>query len=120
MDDNLKRVKNKQRYIVQLLKAQRRYSPELSMQAWLTAQLLVRIEKLAEEIFSEGYSTTLTEYSREGNPRETLNPTDRLYLELVKQAQSALKAMGMNTDAKERRPADDGFSDFMRSLRDEE
>ena len=74
------------------------------------------IDALAEEIFSDEYATVTVEYSREGNPRELLNPKDRLYLELVKQAQAALKALGMNTDAKERKSASDGFSDFLQEF----
>ena len=116
MAAGLKKVRNKKQYIIRLLKKQGKYSPELSLQVGLVAQLLVRIETLAEEIFSEDYTTVNVEYSREGNPRELLNPKDRLYLELVKQAQAALKALGMNTDAKERKTDNDSFSDFMQEF----
>ncbi len=116
MVKGLKRVRNKKDYIIRLLKKQGKYSPELSLQVGLVAQLLVRIDALAEEIFSDEYATVTVEYSREGNPRELLNPKDRLYLELVKQAQAALKALGMNTDAKERKSANDGFSDFLQEF----
>lgn len=117
MAKGLQKVRNKKRYIISLLKKQGKYSPELSLQVGLVAQLLVRIDALAEEIFSEGYSTVSVELSREGNPREMLNPKDRLYLELVKQAQAALKALGMNTDSKERKTdGGDAFAEFMKEM----
>lgn len=119
MANKLRKVKNKKAYIIRLLKKQGKYSPELSLQAGLVAQLLVRIETLAEEIFSDDYSTVNTELSREGNPRELLNPKDRLYLELMKQAQAALKALGMNTDSKERKTDNDSFSEFMQNFNED-
>ena len=88
------------------------------MQVDIAAQLLVRCDIIAEEMASEGYKSVNVEISREGNNRESINPKEKLYLSLLEQSQSALKALGMNTDSKDRKPGDDGLSDFMAQFKD--
>ena len=114
-----RRVKNKKDYIVKLLKKQGKYTAELSMQVNITAQLLVRTEILAEEILSENHQAVNVEISREGNERKTISPKERLYLDFVRQCQKALRALGMNTDSKERRSDNDSFGDFIKEFRDD-
>ena len=116
----LKRIKNKKSYIVKLLKQQGKYTAELSMQVNIAAQLLVRTDMLADEIFNEGHRAVNVEISREGNERESISPKEKLYLDLVQQSQRALRALGMNTDAKERKTDNDGFSEFMKEFREGE
>lgn len=116
----LKRIKNKKSYIVKLLKQQGKYTAELSMQVNIAAQLLVRTDMLADEIFNEGHRAVNVEISREGNERESISPKEKLYLDLVQQSQKALRALGMNTDAKERKTDNDGFSEFMKEFREGE
>ena len=112
-----KRIKCKKDYIVKLLKKQGKYTVELSMQATVTAQLMVRTEILAEEIFSDGHKAVNVEISREGNSRESISPKEKLYLALTTQTQRALKALGMNTDSKDRPSSgDDEFSKFMKEF----
>lgn len=111
-----KRVKNKKDYIVRLLKDQGKYTAELSMQVTITAQLLVRTEILAEEVLAEGHEAVDVEISREGNERKTVSPKEKLYLDFVQQSQKALRALGMNTDAKERKNGNDTFNDFLKEF----
>lgn len=115
-----RRVRDKKAYLVKLLKRQGKYTPELAMQAALAAQLLVRVDMLAADIFAPGHSPVNVETSREGNRRESVSPKERLYLDLVQQAQRALRALGMNTDAKERKTDGDGFGEFMQAFKDGE
>lgn len=90
------------------------------MQVNIAAQLLVRTDMLADEIFNEGHRAVNVEISREGNERESISPKEKLYLDLVQQSQRALRALGMNTDAKERKTDNDGFSEFMKEFREGE
>ena len=111
------RISGKKTYIVKLLKQQGKYTPELSMQVKIVAQLMVRTEILAEEIFSDGHKAVNVEISREGNSRESISPKEKLYLALTTQTQKALKALGMNTDSKDRPSSgDDEFSKFMKEF----
>ena len=112
------RIQQKKDYIIELLNKQGKYTPELAMQVDIAAQLLVRCDIIAEEMASEGYKSVNVEISREGNNRESINPKEKLYLSLLEQSQSALKALGMNTDSKDRKPGDDGLSDFMAQFKD--
>ena len=114
-----KRITSKKTYIVKLLKKQGKYTPELSMQVKITAQLLIRTEILAEQISGNGHQPTKIELSREGNERESVSPKEKLYLDLVEQSQKALKALGMNTDSRERKTDNDGFSEFMEQFKND-
>jgi len=115
-----KRIKNKKDYIVRVLKKQGKYTAELSMQVNVVAQLLVRTEILADEIFDESHSAVNIEISREGNERESVSPKERLYLDYLGQSQKALRALGMNTDARERKTDNDTFNDFISAFKDDE
>ena len=114
-----KRIKNKKNYIVKILKKQGKYTAELSMQVDIAAQLLVRTQILADEIFDGSHKSVNVEYSREGHERESINPKEKLYMELLQQTQSALKALGMNTDSKERKTDNDSFSEFMQNFNED-
>lgn len=108
-----KKIEAKRAYIVRLLKKQGRYSPELSMQARIVAQLLVRTELLAEQVFAEGHTAVNVEYSREGNERESISPKEKLYLDFLGQSQKALRALGMNTDSRTRPAEGDNLGEFL-------
>lgn len=111
-----KKIAAKKSYITRLLKKQGKYTPELSMQVKIAAQLLVRVDMLADEIFDADYKPINVEISREGNERQTINPKDKLYKDLVQQSQKALRALGMNTDSRERKTDNDGFGDFLKQF----
>ena len=114
-------VAAKKAYITRLLKQQDKYTAELSMQVKIVAQLLVRTDLLARDVFGEGYQTITVEISREGNRRESVNPKERLYMEYLRQSQRALRALGMNTDSRERRQdGEDGLNSFLEQLNREE
>lgn len=113
------RIRNKKTYIVKLLKKEGKYTAELSMQAEIVAQLLVRTDILREEIIAPGHSPVNVEVSREGNTRESVSAKERLYLDLLQQSQRALRALGMNTDSRDRRQAADGFDEFLTQFRED-
>lgn len=113
-----RKVKQKKDYIVRLLKEQGKYTAELSMQVKITAQLLVRTEILAEDILTDSSGGISVELSREGNERKAISPKEKLYLDFVQQSQRALRALGMNTDSKERKTDNDTFGDFLNTFSD--
>ena len=114
-----RRIKNKKDYIVKLLKKEGKYTSELSMQVTITAQLLVRTELLAEELFGDEHNAINVELSREGNERKSISPTEKLYLDFAQQSQKALRALGMNTDSRERKSNNDGLTDFLNAFNDD-
>lgn len=107
------RVKNKKTYITKLLKKQGKYTAELTYQVDITAQLLVRADILGEEILSDSHKTVNVEYSREGNERMTIDPKEKLYLDVLERGQKALRALGMNTESKDRKSDNDSLAVFM-------
>lgn len=115
-----KKITAKKTYIVSLLKRQGKYSPEMSMQVKIAAQLMVRTEILAEQIFDERHNPVNIEISREGNERESVSAKEKLYLDFAQQAQRALRALGMNTDSRERKNDGDGFNEFMEQFKKDE
>lgn len=112
------KVRNKKAYIVKLLKEQGKYTAELTYQVDITAKLLVRADILGDEIMSDGHRAVNVEYSREGNERKTIDPKEKLYIELLEKGQKALRALGMNTESKERKTDNDDFNDFMASMQE--
>ena len=90
------------------------------MQVTITAQLLVRTEILAEEVLAEEHEAVNVEISREGNERKAISPKEKLYLDFVQQSQKALRALGMNTDAKERKTDNDVFNEFLKEFSEDE
>lgn len=114
-----RRIKSRKAYIVRLLRKQGKYTPEMSMQVTLTAQLLVRTEILAAEVLSDSHRAVDVEISREGNERRTVSPKERLYLDFAQQSQKALRALGMNTDARERKTDDGELAGLLREFGDD-
>ena len=111
-----KRIKAKKSYIIKLLKKEGKYTAELSYQAEVTAELMVRADLLQEDMMSPQYQQVIVEISREGNRREQINPKERLLTDLQRNIQQALKALGMNTDSKERKTDGDDLGDFMKDM----
>ena len=114
------KVKSKKAYIVKLLKKQGKYTAELTYQVDITAKLLVRADMLGDEILADGHQAVNVEYSREGNERITVNPKEKLYIELLEKGQKALRALGMNTESKERKTDSDEFNDFYARMKEDE
>ena len=112
------KIKSKKAYIVKLLKKQGKYTAELTYQVDITAKLLVRADILGDEIMADGHQAVNVEYSREGNERKTIDPKEKLYIELLQQGQKALRALGMNTESKERKSDNDSFNDFMEAMQE--
>jgi len=112
------RVIDRRSALTELLKGQGKYTAELSVQVDVLAQLLVRAEDLACEIFSDQHKAVNVELSREGNPRETISPLETLYLNYMAHIQRVLRSLGMNTDSKERKTDNDAFGEFMNSFKE--
>ena len=112
------KIKSKKAYIMKLLKKQGKYTSELTYQVDITAKLLVRADILGDEIMADGHQAVNVEYSREGNERKTIDPKEKLYIELLQQGQKALRALGMNTESKERKSDNDSFNDFMAAMQE--
>lgn len=110
------KLRSKKAYIVKLLKEQGKYTAELTYQVDITAKLLVRADILGDEIMADGHKAVNVEYSREGNERITINPKEKLYIELLEKGQKALRALGMNTESKERKTDGDSFEAFTAML----
>lgn len=113
------KVKSKKAYIVKLLKKQGKYTAELTYQVDITAKLLVRADLLGDEIMADGHRAVNVEYSREGNERKTIDPKEKLYIELLEKGQKALRALGMNTESKERKTDNDELNDFLAAVKQE-
>lgn len=111
-----RKINNKKRYIIKLLKDEGKYTPDMTYQVEIAAKLLVKADLLSDEIFSDVNTSVNIEYSREGHPRTTINPKEKLYLEVLRQGQKALTALGMNTDSKKANIGTDGFTDFIESM----
>lgn len=117
--DYIKRIEYKKNYLVRLLKKEGRYSAELSIQAKLTADVLVRLDVVKDKLFSPEHRMVMVETSREGNERKSVDPLELLYMRLLERAQLSLRALGMNADSKPRKDtADDGFGAFMDAFKD--
>ncbi len=113
------KVRSKKAYIVKLLKNQGKYTAELTYQVDITAKLLVRADMLGDEILADGHRAVNVEYSREGNERKTIDPKEKLYIELLEKGQKALRALGMNTESKERKTDNDELNDFLAAVKPE-
>ncbi len=85
----------------------------------ITAKLLVRADLLGDEIMADSHKAVNVEYSREGNERKTIDPKEKLYLDVLEKGQKALRALGMNTESKERKNDNDGYSDFLSEMRED-
>lgn len=108
-----RKVESKKQYIVKLLKQEGKYTTELSMQVKIVAQLLVKTDLLADEIFASDHRSVNIETSREGDPRESISPKEKLYLDYLQQSQKALRALGMNTDSKPSKQTENGLQKFL-------
>lgn len=110
-------VKAKSDYITRVLRHENLYTPNLAEQVRLAARLLARVRLLEDEFEKDDYAPLIKTLSREGADRFSVNPLERTYKDYIVAAQDALKALGMNTDSKERKTdGDDSFADFMNSL----
>lgn len=116
----MKRVAGVKSSIIRTLKKTGKYSLDMNYQIETAAELIVRRDLLKQEIFDKEHSCVNVETSREGNVRESVSPRERLYLEYTTKCQSALRALGMNTDSKNQNKAGaDGFEDFMTQFKED-
>lgn len=115
------RIASRKIYLTKILKETDKYSPELAMQVDIAAKLYVKVEQLEEAMNSESYAPIMQWESREGAVRLDVNPMEELYSDYLSRYQAALRALGMNTDSKERKSeGGDGLKDFMNQLKEED
>lgn len=72
------------------------YAPELSYQIELAASDILLYRKLREKALSEDTPITVTEYSREGKPREKINPVFAAMKEQADVVRRDLRSLYMN------------------------
>lgn len=114
MSTTEQRIKNKKRLLLATLRKAGRYSADLCQQAEVAAALAIKIQDYRAVMLQPDYSPILTEQSREGNSRSRVNDLERLYLQYLEQYQMALRALGMNIDAKERKnDGNDTLNEFL-------
>lgn len=119
MNDLNNKVKKKCKALIKLLQSQNKYTPDLSIQIGILAQLWVKTDSLGQEILSDEHQSVIAEVSREGNPRYGINPLDSLYLMYIDKLQTAIRASGMNTDSKSTIATEDQLNAFMNAIKDD-
>ena len=119
MNDLNNKVKKKCKALIKLLQSQNKYTPDLSIQIGILAQLWVKTDSLGQEILSDERQSVIAEVSREGNPRYSINPLDSLYLMYIDKLQTAIRASGMNTDSKSTIATEDQLNAFMNAIKDD-
>lgn len=107
------KVLGRKKYMMEVLKKAGKYTADLAQQVDIAARLYVRLRVYEEQMASPDYEVLIKELSREGNERLSVNPLESTYRQCLDQYQSALRALGMNVDSKERKQQNDAFSDFM-------
>lgn len=113
-------VQDKFQELTELLKEQGRYSPAYNIQIKIAAQLCVKTDMLFEETLKPNHKAINVQISREGNERETISATESLYKQYAEQCQTALRALGLNTDGKKIEIDDDSFDRFFEDMNREE
>lgn len=114
------RIRAKKRLLLATLRKTGRYSVDLCQQAEVAAALAVKIQDYRAVMRGPDYSPIVIETSREGHSRAHVNDMERLYLQYLEQYQMALRALGMNIDAKERKDSGgDAFDDFMARMQEQ-
>lgn len=82
------------------LSKDRLYSKDLDMQLGIVAVCNVKIRQIMEKMSEPDYDLLQTEFSREGNPRSSINPLENLLMRYIQLMQAALRGTGLNADSK--------------------
>lgn len=113
----LKRTRTK---IINMLKEDNRYHVSLQCQVDIVATMSVKVREILDIMNSQGYKPLLPKTSREGNVSFNANPLEDLFQDYMSQYQSGLKALGMNYDAKDIKPAEqDQLADLIKSMNED-
>ncbi len=110
------RILNRKRYIIDVLKKAGKYSPDLAQQVDIAAKLYVRLHEYERRMSDDEYEILITETSREGHARVSVNPLEATYKMYLEQYQAALRALGMNADSKGRKQSSDALGAFMKKF----
>lgn len=112
-------VQSKIDYLIGLMSECGKYVGEFTVQIEVVARSLVELDKLEAIANAPDYQPILTEYSREGNPRQIVNPLQAEIRACRTQVQTGLKALGLNADAKPIKSDDGGLADFINDFKPE-
>lgn len=113
----LRRTRTK---IINMLKEDNRYHVSLQCQVDIVATMSVKVREILDIMNSQGYKPLLPKTSREGNVSFNANPLEDLFQDYMSQYQSGLKALGMNYDAKDIKPAEqDQLADLIKSMNED-
>lgn len=110
----LERVQQKIEELKTTLRQQGGNPDAYTIQISITAQLWVKTEDLFQQTLSR--NPVNVQISREGNERETISATETLYCQYADRLQSALRSLGLTSDAKKIETEDKFFDDFYNDL----
>lgn len=114
------RIKRTRAKIINMLKEDNRYHVSLQCQVDIVATMSVKVREILDIMNSQGYKPLLPKTSREGNVSFNANPLEDLFQDYMSQYQSGLKALGMNYDAKDIKPAEqDQLADLIKSMNED-
>ncbi len=92
------------------------YTPLFDFQIEVVGIILTKVYSLMEVMEGEDYKPVISETSREGAPRLKCNPCEEILQDYLSILLRALRGLGMNTDSKEPKKAEE---DKLKQLLDE-
>lgn len=90
------KLENLKTTIKRILESSGCYKPELTYQVELLASSILFYRKIRKDVLDQGFSIKVTELSREGMPREKLNPTIDAFIKMDIVVRRNLAALYMN------------------------
>lgn len=113
-------LKRRRAKIIKMLKEENRYHVSLQCQVDIVASLSVKISEISDIMATQDYKPLIPQISREGNVRYITNPLETLLKDYMSKYQSGLKALAMNYDAKDIKPAEqDQLADLIKSMNED-
>lgn len=113
-------LKRRRAKIISMLKEENRYHVSLQCQVDIVATVSVKISEIRDIMATQDYKPLIPQISREGNVRYITNPLETLLKDYMSKYQSGLKALAMNYDAKDIKPAEqDQLADLIKSMNED-
>lgn len=113
-------LKRRRAKIINMLKEENRYHVSLQCQVDIVATVSVKISEIRDIMATQDYRPLIPQISREGNVRYITNPLETLLKDYMSKYQSGLKALAMNYDAKDIKPAEqDQLADLIKSMNED-
>lgn len=106
--------------LIQKLKKAGLYDDTKDYQIEIAASVITKLRLLRREMFDVNHHTIITERSREGNKREVVSPLENQFKQYLTSAQAALRALGLNTDTRQKVETDgDDMKEFYSAMDEE-